>query len=108
MSAATVRGSRHVGPARTSKLARRSEIRRAIGPSAAVSWIPIDTSVGSTELACGIRPRVGFSAEMPQHWAGQRSDPRPSFPSPRGVMPVASAAASPPLEAPAFANGPTG
>ena len=37
---------------------------------------------------------------MPQHWAGQRSDPSPSFPSPRGVMPVASAAASPPLEAP--------
>ena len=45
---------------------------------------------------------------IPQHWAGQRSDPSPSLPSPRGLMPVASAAASPPLEAPGVATGPTG
>ena len=80
--------------------ARRSAIRRAIGPSTAVSWIPIGASTGSTVLACGMRPRVGLSTLIPQHWAGQRSEPSPSLPSPKGVMPVASAAASPPLDAP--------
>ena len=57
-------------------------------------------SAGPTLLACGMRPRVGFSALIPQHWAGWRSDPRPSFPRPNGLMPVAIAAASPALEAP--------
>jgi hypothetical protein len=60
----------------------------------------IGRSTGSTVVACGIRPRVGFSAVTPQHWAGQRSDPSVSFPRPSGVMPVASAAASPPLDPP--------
>ena len=59
-----------------------------------------DFSAPSTLLASGMRPRVGFSAPMPQHCAGQRSDPSPSLPRPNGVIPVARAAASPPLEAP--------
>ena len=49
-------------------------------------------SVGSTVLACGMRPNVGFNALTPQHCAGWRSDPRPSFPRPNGLMPVAMAA----------------
>ena len=53
-----------------------------------------------TVVACGMRPMVGFSDPMPQHWDGHRSNPKPSLPSPSGVMPVARAAASPPLEAP--------
>jgi len=53
-----------------------------------------------TVVACGMRPKVGFSDAMPQHWDGHRSDPKPSLPSPSGVMPAARAAASPPLEAP--------
>jgi len=64
-----------------------------------VSWAPIGAS-GPVLAAAGMRPRVGLSTLIPQHWAGQRSDPSPSLPTPRGVMPVASAAASPPLEAP--------
>jgi hypothetical protein len=43
---------------------------------------------------------VGFSAVMPQHWAGQRSEPSLSPPSPSGAIPVATATASPPLAAP--------
>ena len=97
--AGTVHGSRQVGPDITSKAARRSATRRAIGPSTIMSWAPTGAS-GSRLAAVGMRPRVGLSTQMPQHWAGQRRDPSPSLPTPNGVMPVASAAASPPLEAP--------
>jgi hypothetical protein len=77
--------------------------RRAVRASAgtpAVSWTPIGASTGSMVVACGMRPSVGFSTLIPQHWAGQRSEPSPSLPSPNGLIPVASAAASPPLDAP--------
>ena len=50
--------------------------------------------------ARGIRPSVGFSVLTPQHCAGQRSDPPVSLPRLSGLTPVASAAASPPLEPP--------
>ncbi len=96
----TVQGSRQVGPDIVSKAARRSATRRAIGPTTDVSWIPIPASMGSTDVAPGMRPRVGLRVVTPQHWAGQRRDPSPSLPSPRGDIPVARAAASPPLEAP--------
>ena len=99
--AGTVQGSRQVGPANTPKAARRSATRRASGPCTPVSCIPIGRVFRlDASLAWGIRPSVGFSAAMPQHWAGWRSDPSPSLPSPNGLMPVAIAAASPALEAP--------
>src|SRR5512132_127182 len=62
--------------------------------------MPIAAYSGSMVVAWGTRPSVGFSATMPQHWAGWRSDPRPSLPSPNGLIPVAIAAASPALDAP--------
>ena len=99
--AGTVHGSRQVGPAIASKASRRSATLRASGPLTCVSCMPIVAmSVGSTVVACGMRPNVGFSAVTPQHCAGWRSDPRPSLPRPNGLIPLAIAAASPALEAP--------
>ena len=84
-----------------SKAPRRSATRRASGPLTCVSCMPIVAISGApTVLACGMRPNVGFNALTPQHCAGWRSDPSPSFPRPNGLMPVAMAAASPALEAP--------
>jgi hypothetical protein len=99
--AGTDHGSRQAGPASTSRAARRSAIRRASGPWTSVSWTPIGASAGPVVVASGMRPRVGLSTLIPQHWAGWRSDPSPSLPRPSGLMPVARAAASPALEAPA-------
>src|SRR5512132_175255 len=70
--------------------------------------MPIAAYSGSMVVAWGTRPSVGFSAAMPQHWARWRSDPRPSLPSPNGLMPVAIAAASPALEAPGVRDRPQG
>jgi len=42
---------------------------------------------------------------MPQALAGLRSEPPMSLPKPIGLMPLASAAASPPLEPPAVRPG---
>jgi hypothetical protein len=46
------------------------------------------------------RPRDGRSENKPQHAAGIRSEPPPSFPAAIGTMPAATAAAAPPLEPP--------
>ena len=51
-----------------------------------------------------MRPRQGRIEVIPQHCAGYRSDPRQSLPSPSGVIPVARAAASPPLEPPGVSD----
>ena len=48
-----------------------------------------------------LRPRVGFSPKTPQHEAGIRIDPPPSFPWAMGTIRAATAAAEPPLEPPA-------
>ena len=56
-------------------------------------------------MADGIRPMEGLSDAMPQQWAGLRSEPPMSLPRPTGVMPVASAEASPPLDPPAVRSG---
>ncbi len=55
--------------------------------------------------AWGMRPTVGFRHTVPQHCEGQRMEPPRSLPSPMGLMPVASAAASPPLEPPGVRPG---
>lgn len=52
-------------------------------------------------MANGLRPRVGFSPNSPQHEAGMRIEPPPSFPCATATMPDATAAAEPPLEPPA-------
>ena len=51
--------------------------------------------------APGIRPGVGFSAQMPVKCAGSRTDPPLSLPSPPADIPAAIAEDSPPLEPPA-------
>ncbi len=46
------------------------------------------------------RPRVGFSPTRPQHDAGMRIEPPPSFACATGTTPLATAAAEPPDEPP--------
>ena len=55
--------------------------------------------------AIGTTPIVGLSEAMPQQWAGFRSDPPMSLPSPIGLIPEAIADASPPLDPPAVTLG---
>src|SRR6266478_7376057 len=50
----------------------------------------------------GLRARVGFRPNSPQHEAGIGIEPPPSVPCAMGSMPVATAAAAPPLEPPAL------
>ena len=53
--------------------------------------------------ACGAlvtRPRCGFRPNSPQHALGIRIEPPPSPPMPAGTIPLATAAAVPPLEPP--------
>ncbi len=47
-----------------------------------------------------VRPRVGFRPTSPQHDAGMRIEPPPSFACASGTMPLATAAADPPDEPP--------
>src|SRR5215469_15695040 len=48
----------------------------------------------------GFRARVGFRPKSPQHDAGMRIEPPPSFACAIGTIPAATAAAEPPLEPP--------
>ncbi len=48
----------------------------------------------------GLRPRVGFMPNSPQHAAGIRIDPPPSLACAIGTTPAATIAAEPPLEPP--------
>src|SRR6266566_700998 len=50
----------------------------------------------------GLRARVGFRPNSPQHEAGIRIEPPPSVACAMGSMPAATAAAAPPLEPPAL------
>lgn len=65
--------------------ARRSATCPASGPSTSSSCPAIGISIRPAVAACGMRPKVGFSEAMPQHWVGQRirsprlsGDPRSS------------------------------
>jgi len=61
---------------------------------------PIARSASSAQL--GLRSRVIFSPTSPQHAAGMRIEPKPSLAWARGTMPLATAAAAPPLDPPAM------
>ena len=76
-----------------------------MGPCTDMSCIVSGASRGSSDVAVGMRPSVGRSAAVPQHADGQRSEPPRSEPTPSGVIPVASAAASPPLDPPGVRVG---
>src|SRR5581483_11294756 len=73
----------------------------AIGPLTAMSWKDSGPSSGATASDQGTRPLVGLIEEMPQQWAGLRSEPPMSLPAPSGDMPEARAEPSPPDEPPA-------
>src|SRR6478672_10824934 len=48
----------------------------------------------------GVSPRPGLRPTKPQHAAGMRIDPPPSFAPAHGTMPAATAAADPPEDPP--------
>jgi hypothetical protein len=69
---------------------------RAIGP---VTWsVSHSQSVGCV----GTSPTDGRKPTTPQNDAGIRSEPPRSVPSASAIMPVASAAAPPPVDPPAL------
>jgi hypothetical protein len=98
-------GSRGSEPEITASAARRSCIDRAIGPFTAINCTTSGGPPRSLAFHHGTRPRDGFRAQIPVHWAGIRSEPAMSLPSPSGDMPVANATASPPEEPPGVSAG---
>ena len=80
---------------------RTSATRRAIGPCTFINCTASGQSWLGTKPASGTRPADGRIDAMPQAPAGLRKEPPISLPSPTALMPVASAAASPPLDPPA-------
>ena len=79
--------------------------RRAIGPSTGISWNDAGPVSAGMTVQIGTSPADGLSDAMPQHVAGLRSDPPMSLPRPIGLMPLASADASPPEEPPVVRPG---
>ncbi len=73
----------------------RSSTVRAIGPPVEVSSQPLVAG------QVGTRPTLGRSPTTLLKDAGLRREPPMSLPSARGTIPLASAAAAPPLDPPA-------
>jgi hypothetical protein len=66
-----------------------------------MAWLTaIPPQPSPTSGPIGVRARVGFSPKSPQHDAGMRIDPPPSFPCAAGTMPLATAGAAPPDDPP--------
>src|SRR5271155_2217356 len=59
-----------------------------------------DSAVSSRIGPSETRPWLAFRPPSPQHDAGMRPDPPPSLACANGTMPLATAAAEPPLEPP--------
>ena len=65
--------------------------------------VPSTVAPAQDSPTCGpplTRPRLGFSPTSPHSPAGIRMDPSPSLPWATATMPLATAAADPPLEPP--------
>ena len=88
-------GSPRAAPAVASSRAALSRTERV---SACSETSPLITSPKFGPS--GMRARVGFRPNTPQHEAGIRIEPPPSFPWAMGTNPAATAAAEPPLEPP--------
>ncbi len=98
----SARGTLGSGPASTESSRARSSTVRAIGPP---------TDVVSHRLPVGhvgTLPSDGRRPTTPQNDAGLRSDPPMSEPSASGTIPLARAAAAPPLLPPALRDGSCG
>ena len=80
------------GPLMQSRIAAVSATVRDTAPSIAMPCQP-----GTCE---GTRPRAGFNPTSPQHEAGMRIDPPPSFACATANIPDATDAPAPPLEPP--------
>ncbi len=78
----------------TSSTAAASRTVRVIGPTCPTRSKPPNTA------RSGTRPNEGFKPYTPQNAAAMRIEPPPSVPSARGPIPLATAAAAPPLEPP--------
>ena len=88
-------GSPTSGPAVASS---RAALSRTVRVSACSATRPLMRSPNSGPS--GLRPRVGFRPNTPQHDAGILIEPPASLPCAIGVMPTATAAPAPPLEPP--------
>ena len=91
-------GSRQSVPHKRGRASARSSTRRASGP---ICQMESSSPPGGRKWPVrGVRPVVGLIPAMPQKCAGRRMLPPASLPRPRGDMPEAMAAASPPDEPP--------
>lgn len=95
-------GARGSGPARTENPTATSATVRPSGPC--TDSVEKPSAAGKV----GTRPGLGRSPTTPQNAAGLRSEPPMSEPSATATMPVASAAATPPLDPPALRVGSCG
>ena len=94
-------GSRGWRPASTSRPRRTSATRGPSGRRPASAGTTPARPAPGIERAAGTTPADGLIEAMPQHVAGLRSEPPMSLPRPIGLIPAASATASPPDEPPA-------
>src|SRR5574342_810255 len=92
-------GARSSGPATTESMSATSPTVRAMGP------VTESESQASSSGYFGTRPGEVRKPTTPQKAAGVLSDPPRSDPSQRGLMPVASATAEPPLDPPQVSAG---
>src|SRR5262245_13710643 len=83
------------GPAIAWRINATASAVRAMGP------VTDNVSHGQSVGYVGTRPTDGRNPVMPQNAAGIRRDPPRSVPSAKAIMPVARAAAPPPVEPPA-------
>src|SRR5215469_4448890 len=93
--------SRSSGPVIALSINAASRTVRVIGPA----WTRTATGAGGYTAT---RPNDGFRPNIPQKEDGMRIEPAPSVPTASWPKPVATAAAAPPEEHPAFCLHPMG
>jgi hypothetical protein len=73
-------------------------LSRTLRVMACTQLMPLQPSPASGPI--GVRPRVGFRPNSPQHEAGIRIEPPPSLALAAGTMPAATALLAPPDDPP--------
>ena len=79
---------------------RMPALSRTVRVTACATDAPLQPSPTSGPI--GLRARVGLRPKSPQQEAGMRIEPPPSVAWAMGSIPLATAAAAPPLEPPAL------
>src|SRR4051812_29987911 len=82
------------GPTTTDSISAASRTERVNGPSTDNVFQPRNPG------SLGTAPKVGLWPTIPQKDAGIRTEPPPSVPSARAVIPAATDAPAPPLDPP--------